>query len=296
MQDTHPSTGTPPLELIRQALEHLGHMVRLTEEAGATTHTVVVATGLEAPSVPESFGQYLVGVLAGAVGHDAQLSSDLLAQGVDAQAELQKKVISLIGNTNNFRTEKEILFRDTKRNAWMAEGIVHALMVLRAQHPSDCVVGAVHAVATLHPIPTQQGLDSVALYLDGTILVVAIGESKASRENGTDQLTEAAQIFRDIDNNQYGAQLRAELSTFKAILPPDLKAQVSDALWRNNRCYLPFIAHEAEFDLHARRLVLDRLSPPVDRKRLIALRLVDFHSFFDAVADSMRAAVPLVVI
>jgi hypothetical protein len=266
------------------------------EEAGATTHTVVVVRGLDASSVAVAFGRYLVGVLAGAVGHDAQISVDLLAQGADAQDELKKKVVSLVGATNNFTSDKEILFRDTKRNAWIAEGVLHGIMVLRANYPSECVAGDVHAVASIHAIPTQQGLDSVALYLDGEQLVVAIGESKASAEHGTSELTKAAQIFADIDQNQYGAQLRSELMTFKAVISADLKSQVSDALWRNSRCYLPFIAHETAFDLHAKREVLDKLSPPVNRKRLIALRIEDFHAFFDTVANAMRSAVSQVVI
>lgn len=295
VQDIHSAARTP-LELIQGSLNHLGSCLDIEEEVGATTHTVVVVKGLDARPVAVAFGRYLVGVLAGAVGHDAQISADLLAQGVDAQNELKKKVVSLVGATNNFTSEKGILFRDTKRNAWIAEGMVHGIMVLRATYPSDCVAGDVHAVASIHPIPTQQGLDSVALYLDGEQLVVAIGESKATKDHGTSELTKAAEIFADIDQDEYGVQLRSELMTFRAVISADLKPQVSEALWRNHRCYLPFITHETEFDLHAKRTVLDRLSPPVERKRLIALRIENFHEFFNAVADSMRSAVYQVVI
>ncbi|MBQ0884983.1 hypothetical protein KBZ94_08520 [Streptomyces sp. RM72] len=295
MQDIHSAVGTP-LEFIQGSLDHLGSRLDITEEAGAKTHTVVIVRGLDASSVAVAFGRYLVGVLAGAVGHDARISADLLAQGADAQAELKKKVISLVGLTNNFTSDKEILFRDTKRNAWIAEGVAHGILVLRANFPSECVTGAVQAVAGIHAIPTEQGLDSVALYLEGEQLVVAIGESKASAEHGTSELTKAAQQFADVDQDEYGVQLRSELMTFRAVISTDLKAQVSDALWRNNRCYLPFITHEVEFDLHAKRLVLERLSPPVHRKRLIALRIERFHGFFDTVADTMRSAVSQVVI
>jgi len=38
------------------------------------------------------------------------------------------------------------------------------------------------------------------------------------------------------------------------------------------------------------------LEPPVERRRLLALLLSDFHAFFDAVADAMRAALAEVVI
>ncbi len=296
VHNAHTSSNPPPLVLIEQALLHLESVVKLTEEPGASSHTVVVASGLEADQAPEAFGRYLVGVLAGAVGHDAQLSDFLLAEGVDAREELQKKVASLVGLTNIFDTDSKKLFRDTKRNAWMAEGVVHAIMVLRARSESDCVEGQVHAVASLHAIPTQQGLDSVALYLHGDELFVAIGESKASREDGSGQLTEAAKIFRNIDDNEYGAQLRSELATFRPIMPESLKSQVKEALWRERRCYLPFIAHETPFDLHGNRAVLQRLKPPLERRRLIAIKLSSFHNFFDRVADSMRATVPQVVI
>jgi hypothetical protein len=55
------------------------------------------------------------------------------------------------------------------------------------------------------------------------------------------------------------------------------------------------IVHQDEFDSMTRRPTLARLAPPIERRRVIIARLEEFHPFFDAVADAMRAAVPEVV-
>jgi hypothetical protein len=154
----------------------------------------------------------------------------------------------------------------------------------------------VHALTQPHQIPTQQGLDAVAIYSDGDGPVVAIGESKASRASGSEQLTKAAGIFANVDAGEYGPHLRSALLSLRRVLPDSLAPLVSDALWREHRCYLPLILHETSFDPEAERPVLARLLPPADRRRLLALRLDDFHAFFDAVADSMRIAVAEIVI
>jgi hypothetical protein len=174
--------------------------------------------------------------------------------------------------------------------------VVHALLVVRARTETCCLEGPVRALTPPHELPTQQGFDAVAIYADGVLPVVAIGESKASRDGGRTQLGEAAKIFAQVDDGGYGPHLRSALLSLRRVLPPELKSQVSDALWREHRCYLPVILHEAPFDPVANRKALGRLVPPVERRRLLALQLKDFHGFFDAIADAMRAAVPEVVV
>lgn len=286
----------PPLILIDAALNELARSVTLRELPVATSHTAIVAQGLESPRVAQALGLYLVGALAGAVDLDARLCSALLAAGPEARVELASTVDRLVGDSNVFAEPSGIRFRDTRRNAWIAEGVVHALLVLRARADTACLVGAVHALTQPHQVPTQQGLDAVAIYTDECGPVVAVGESKASRADGSGQLTDAATMFAAVDEGDYGPHLRAALLSLRRVLPAALAPQVSDALWREHRCYLPVILHETPFDPEAERQVLARLVPPIERRRLLALRLNDFHSFFDAVADSMRAAVAQVAI
>ena len=286
----------PPLTLIDAALSDLADSITLRELSGVASHTAIVAEGLDSPVVSKALGRYLVGALAGAVDLDARLSDALLVQGAEARVELANTVRRLVGDTNAFADEQEIRFRDSRRNAWIAEGVVHALLVVRARVETACLAGAVHALTQPHQVPTQQGLDAVAIYADDGGPVVAVGESKASRADGSGQLTEAATMFAAVDEGEYGPHLRAALLSLRRVLPDTLAPQVSDALWREHRCYLPVILHEAPFDPEAERQVLARLVPPLERRRLLALRLDDFHAFFDAVADSMRSAVAEVAI
>ncbi|MCA1607681.1 MAG: hypothetical protein LC775_19940 [Acidobacteria bacterium] len=284
------------VELVDEALEEIARCVTLQEIPGASTHTAIAAYGLEQPSVSVALGRYLIGALAGIVGEDARLSAIMLEEGPDARAELKATLMRLIGDTNLFETEKAKRFRDTQRNAWIAEGIAHALSVVRARTDTAFLVGPVHALKAQHSIPSQQGLDMVAIYSDNSVAVVAIGESKASRNGGSDQLTEATSMFKKIDEGEYGVELRAEISSLRNVLSDDLATQVTGALWRKSRCYLPIIVHEVPFELTGRRPTLGELEPPVERRRLLALRLANFHAFFDAVADAMRAALTEVVI
>ncbi|MGZ3148033.1 hypothetical protein ACVDFE_39875 [Lentzea chajnantorensis] len=283
------------MELIDEALDVVANSVTLRVLGGASTHTAIVADGLDQPKVATALGRYLVGALAGIVGEDARLSTVMLEQGVDAQIELREAVIRLIGDTNVFVAEGEIKFRDTRRNAWIAEGVAHALLVVRARIDTAFLVGPVYALKAQHSIPSQQGLDLVAIYTDNSDVVVAIGESKASREDGSAQLTEAAGMFKKIDEGNYGVELRSVLSSLRNVLSDDLAVQVTGGIWRRHRCYFPVIVHETAFTLTTARPTLGALEPPVDRRRLLALRLMGFHAFFDLVADAMRAAVAEVV-
>lgn len=291
------TAGVPSssLKVIDDALVDLEGAITLQELGEPASHIAIVAQGMDDPVVPTALGRYLVGALAGAVDLDARLSEALLARGVDAQAELAATVRALVRETNACLDASDERFRDTRRNAWIAEGLAHALLVVRARADTASLAGPVHALTQPHQIPTQQGLDTVAIYVDDRGPVVAIGESKASRADGSGQVTDAASIFAAIDNGDYGPHLRAALLSLRRVLPDNLASQVSNALWREHRCYLPVVVFETPFDPQASRQVLARLEPPAARRRLIALRLNNFHDFFDAVADSMRAAIVEVV-
>ena len=102
-------------------------------------------------------------------------------------------------------------------------------------------------------------------------------------------------MFAKIDKSTYGAELRSELGTLRQVLSEDLKQKVTDALWRESACYLPVIVHGDPFEHLRDREWLASLSPPADRRRVLLIALADFHDFFNAVADAMRAAVDEVV-
>lgn len=285
-----------PVNLLERALNDLGAAISLTAEVLAPSHTVVSVEGLDNPSVPSALGRYLVGALAGAVDYDARLCEALLARGADRQVEITRTVISIIGDTNNFDTPQAKHFRDTRRNAWIGEGVSHALLMLAARSESSLFKGRVCALSEVHANPTRQGLDSVSIYANAGVLIVAIGESKATCSRGSEELTEAAEIFADIDDGVYGPDLRSRLAMFRGFLPDELAVQVSDKLWSDSSCYLPMIVYHDPFDSMARRPKLAQLKPPIERRRVIIVQLKEFFAFFDAVADAMRVAIPELVV
>jgi hypothetical protein len=284
-----------PIALLEQALGDLDTAISFSSDEVTLSHTVVFVHGLDNPKVPTSIGRYLVGALAGAVDIDARLCELLLARGADRRSEITSTVISIIGQTNSFDTPAEEQFRDTRRNAWIGEGVGHALLMVAARRDASFIKGQVCALSEVHQNPTRQGLDSVSIYVTGGALVVAIGESKATRAYASKELGGAAEIFTDVDEGVYGPDLRARLAAFRRILPDGLAVQVSDSLWSNSSCYLPMIVHQDAFNAMANRATLARLKPPIDRRRVIVMQLDKFHAFFNAIADSMRAAIAEVV-
>lgn len=285
-----------PLDLLEAALTVLGDVVQLEEVAGPSSHTSIVVTGLDDPRVSAAIGRYLVGVIGGAVQHDALLSAALLPAGHIGRDDVRAAVESAVGATNAFPTAADIQFRDRVRNAWIGEGIAHALLVVRSRVETCCLVGPVRAISTLHDLPSIPGLDAVAVYdVDGDPFV-AMSESKATKEHGLNELRKAADKFAKIDKAEYGAALRAELGTLRLVLPAALKFKVTDALWREAACYLPVIVHGDAFDHLTDRPWMESLGPPADRRRVLVIPLPQFLGFFDEVSDAMRSSVDEVIV
>lgn len=279
------------MDLLDGAIRDLDQALDFTTGVSTSSHTVVVIDGFEKPEVPVALGRYLVGALAGAVDIDAQLCEILLARGVNSADELRNTVIGLISETNEFKTDVETKFRDSRRNAWIGEGIGHAMLAVTARRETSSVDGLIRTLSGVHQSPTRQGLDLVGTYVRNGLLEVAIGESKTTYSNGSKHLRDAAILFAEVDEGVYGPDLRMALASFRRALPAALASQVSDALWRTNGCYLPIVVHQAEFDVMRHRSYLAGLRPPLERRRVIIIRFEAFHLFFDAVADAMRAAV-----
>jgi hypothetical protein len=276
------------LEAIAAALVHLARAITIDSTARSASHTPLAVKGLEDAPTINALATYLVGCIAGAVDFDARLSPAGIISGEKAATELKKQVIDLIGADNNWPTEKAKKMRDTRRNAWIAEGIAHAMLVVRRIQETPLLSGELLALSLLHTIPSAPGLDSVGVYLEGDLPVVVIGESKASRENGSGELSNAASHFAKIDASVYGPDLRSHLLALRRVVPDKHREQVSGSLWEEHRTYVPFITHEKELLIANPRPALGNLEPSIERKRVVSIRLSEFHMFFDQVSDAMR--------
>ena len=291
------SGGRPmhsPIELLEAAIQDLEAAIEFRPGEPGSSHTVVAVNGLEAPGAATALGRYLVGALASAVGLDAKLSDQLLARGVKGRQEVTRTVNSLIRDTNDFSAD--VLFRDTKRNAWIGEGLGHVLLALSARNPTSCVDGQVRTLSAIHPTATRQGLDSVGLYVQGGVLGMAIGESKSTMAHADANLGDAIGLFVKIEKGDYEQDLRQALSVFRWVLSADLKDQLKDTLWNENASYLPMIVYRDAYNFANHRPNMAKLFQPLERRRIIVVQLNDFHEFFDSVADAMRASITELVI
>jgi hypothetical protein len=290
------ASAKTPKQVIDDSLMEIATRVSLTEQSSPTSHTTIVAAGLDDQTVAESLARYAVGFLAGWVQRDATISERLGVRGVDNRDEVRRLVDRIIVPPEGLEQPEFILWRQTSRDPWIAEVLTHALFVVRRTTASDSLKGDVVAVLKPHPVPKRQGLDSVAIYDEDGVAVVAVGETKASRERGSEELTHACDMFASVDAGMFGPDLRDAIDLLADVLPSHLADQVSDNLWRDQRCYVPSIIHETAFDANRRREKLDNLHPPVERKRVLVLRLSAFVPFFDQVAAAMPVAIDELVV
>ncbi|MGN6276093.1 MAG: hypothetical protein ACTHNP_09225 [Solirubrobacterales bacterium] len=278
------------LEVIEDALDVLAEHLVLNEESGPTTHTAITAARFEHPEVPPALGRYFVGVLGGAVNQRAELSREILNIDPDFSSEVRGHIDTHIGVSNDFPDQPAREFRDHTRNPYIVEVLAHALLVLRKRGDTACLVGPTAALKPPHPDPRRQGIDLLGIYDDSGIAIAAVGEAKASKNNGTAQLSRAAAFFADLDAGKRGVEMRTELGSLKDVLPEPLRAGFVPMMWRRRCCYLPVVVHSGSLPVLVDRKSLGDLSPDQEHIRVIGLDLDDFYGFFDQVADGIRAA------
>lgn len=289
-------TGRLNLEPIQSALELIAERVQIQPSGDPPSHLALRVTGIEAQDVVRALAIYLVGCLAGAVKVDATLAARFLGSSFDVERELRRRVRRRIGADNDSSTVGRRNWRDRRRNPWIAEGIAHALLMIAGSAATSCVEGAVQALKPLHPQVTQQGLDLVAIYADGdAALWLAIGESKASKDRGSQELTNATDFYRELESGTRDADLVADLLVLEAALPDNVLDQIGETLWDGRRTYLPLVAYEQNFDETRRRSALARLGAPREHRRVLLVRLSDFHKFFDDVAEAARESVEALI-
>ena len=128
------------------------------------------------------------GFLGRWVERDATIGERLAVHGYEKRDEIRKIVELIVVAPPNLTADQLANSRITSRDPWLAEVLTHAIFVIRRAVPSASLVGEVVAVLRPHPSPKRQGLDSVAIYQDADLAVVAVGETKASCNHGSDEL------------------------------------------------------------------------------------------------------------
>ena len=119
----------------------------------------------------------------------------LLADGCATKGEVEKIVAPPTGVTD----EQLEIWRQTSRNAWLAEVFTHALFVVHRSLTTDFLAGAVLALHRPHPQPKRQGLDTIAIYDEEEVAVMTISETKATADNPSVELINAGDMFNNVE-------------------------------------------------------------------------------------------------
>jgi hypothetical protein len=288
--------GTPEgvrRQIMEDTIEALRSAAEFTEHApGLTSHTLITVGGLEAPEAIAALGTFLTGLIAGAVTIDMRVIELLLGSGPEYAEELDRELTAVLGADNDSITPS---FREDRRDPWIGECLAHALLVIHRGEPGLCVPALVRAVTLPHDKPSQQGLDLVAIYEEDGGPGLCVGESKASENWAGQHLSRSVGLFREIDESKRNYQIRSVvLNTLFANVNPELQGKMEHLFWEDRRLYLPLIGYSAASDFNPaseRPQTLGVLSVPQNRRRLVVIPLESYPSFFDGVADAMRAAV-----
>lgn len=288
--------ATPPKELIEASLAEIAETLSCAECPSPSSHTTVVVSGAADEPLAASLARYAVACIAGWVERDATIGDRLGVKGIEKRPEVLLLVNRIVVPPDGLSAPEMDNWTATWRNAWLAEILTHALFLIHRTKSDDFLPGSIVGLMRPHPAPKRQGLDVVGIYDDNDVAVIAIGETKATRDNPGGQLTTACGIFKGVDGGLYGGDLRDAIDILGDVLPEPLKSQVSNSLWEESRCYLPAIIHGGVFNPTDERPRLNDLSPVAARKRVLVWSLEDFSRFFDQVASLMPASVDALVI
>jgi hypothetical protein len=283
-----------PEEAVDQALEVLAADLELREAHTHDSHIALSVSGLAEPAVIDALGLYLVGLLAGIVRTNLRLSAALLDRTPEGRAQLASDVEARLTPPDGASPYAVEHFVADVRDPWIAEGIGHVILAVRNRVETLCLSGAVAAITVPHGKPSQQGLDLFAIYNEEGMPAIALGEAKATRENGSARLTEAISFFRTVEAGDRDVDIRMQVVLLREALDESLQQELSGSFWRQRACYLPMIAHGDDLDMSAARPALLAIARPATHKRVIYCRPDDYTRFFNAVAAAMRRSVPTI--
>jgi len=276
---------------VDQALDALAADLILREAHTPESHTALTISGLEREAVVDSIGLYLVGLLAGIVRTNLQLSAALLDVTPEGQAQLEADVEARLTPPSGASTWVVQHFDADVRNPWIAEGIGHAILAVRNRAETVCLSGPVVAMTVPHAKPSQQGLDLFAIYDDDGLPAIAIGEAKATLDNGSGRLTESIAFFRAVEAGDRDIDIRMQVVLLREALDEPFQEGLSGSFWHQRACYLPLIAHGDNVDMSAPRPALRAIPRRAGLKRVIHCHPADYAQFFEDVATAMRRAV-----
>lgn len=257
------------------------------------SHVVVTVDGLEKPAAIEAFATYaLVAGIGQAVRVNLAIATEMFGGDSQFAHALRRDVEQTIGASNAITKD----FREDQRDPWFTECLGHLLLNLSRHLAALGPPGAIQALTLVHTDVRDHGMDLVGLHLEQALLALNVTEAKASENNASNHSGATATLFAEVDAGTRDKEIRAKVQILREALPPERQALVTAAFWHDRRAYAAVISYSqaSTFAPAHRRPTYAALAVGADRMRLLAVPLANYRQFFDAVADRVRALVPVV--
>jgi hypothetical protein len=275
-------------EAVEDALTYLRAHLHIAVLREDDYHVIQVA-GCDDDDATHYIGRFLVGAIAEVVRTDLVLQEALISEGLDGQAELKRDVEKIIGAEGTTLSSHE---RTHGRDPWIGEALGQMIFVLSDQAPHPCVPAPMVAAHLPHVEAREHGLDLFGFC--SPELMVVVGEAKTSKANISGLLTAAEEALALIETGGRDHHLRQAVNGLQLSLPEDLRPLLAGAIWKRARCYLPLLCFESGLDLGAARAALTELVSNGAECRLVAIQHPNHDAFFEAVAQAMRDAIPVI--
>lgn len=272
---------------IQESIDYLGENLQF-DLREADTHVAVFVTGWnDTEDATRAVAKYLVGLIASCIDSVLTVRTSLLADTDADRLELRANVESMIGTEEHPKTVDE---KREFRNPWIAEGLWHLCMVLAGlKRPEFHLPGAVRAVTSIHALARDPGPDVAVVFSIGGALGLTIVETKAYQNDPARAIRDAAQFFRQVDDNAQSLRVRQQMNALVSQLPPSVQKLSTPSFWKRIRCYVPNPHHSSavEIDWASDRDVLAPFRRDNQIVMIMPHGVTDFADFFDEVASQM---------
>lgn len=254
------------------------------------THRTIIVTGLNNDNnTRREISRYLVGLRASAIDAALNIRSNLIEDTREGYISLLEDIYSLVGEENNL-TEDQV---QDERNPWLSEGIWHLCLNISRDKANFHPHGAVIAINYPHIAAKDHGLDVIAIFENEGNLGLSFVESKAYKNDPNRAINKSVLFFKEVDNGKHSTRIKQCVQVMRASLSTEKQRLVTGLFWHRNRCYIPNPHYDTSITINWSNKRPSFTELAVDRTDIIVMpHIIDnFDSFFDAIADEMRAFV-----
>ncbi|MCH4826762.1 hypothetical protein [Planococcus halocryophilus] len=273
--------------LIESEMKNFALKLNVSIIKAATHHAIIIDGIVNEPAIIRSIAVYMVALITNSVEANLEVRADIIEYTTVGLEEIKESVIDTIGENNNLDQD----FIEDERNPWLAEALIHLLLVISSDVKDIHPIGEIKAVGLVHDDPKDKGLDLSALYYSKA-LGLTIGECKAYKLYPNKAISNAMKFFDGVETNKKtGKRIRTQVQILRNFLPPDISKLATNGFWKNEKCYLTTPVYDKSKSVNwsrKRNKTLGSLKVPIENRLVIPLEIENFDEFFNSLADEMR--------